>query len=73
MAVSALGKVPSLTPRHSAFLWGMKTLDGGFKVGSGFNYVDERLTSLTNLVTLPAYLTADLAASYSTKQKILCF
>ena len=47
----------------------MKTLDGGFKVGSGFNYVDERLTSLTNLVTLPAYL----AASYSTKQKILCF
>ena len=67
VAVSALGKVPSLTPRHSAFLWGMKTLDGGFKVGGGMNYVGERFTSLTNAVTLPAHLTADLAASYSEK------
>ena len=67
-AVSALGKVPSLTPRHSAFLWGMKSLDGGYKVGGGMNYVGERFTSLTNLVTLPSYLTADLAASYSTQQ-----
>ncbi len=68
VAVPALGKVPSLTPRHSAFVWGMKSLDGGFKVGGGLNYVGERFTSLTNLVTLPSYLTADLAASYSTKQ-----
>ena len=67
IAVSALGKVPSLTPRHSAFLWGMKTLDDGFKVGGGMNYVGERFTSLTNAVTLPAHLTADLAASYSAK------
>ena len=68
VAVSALGKVPSLTPRHSGFLWGMKTLDGGFKVGGGVNYVGERFTSLTNAVTLPAHLTADLAASYATHQ-----
>ena len=68
VAISALGKVPSLTPRHSAFLWGMKTLDGGFKVGGGLNYVGERFTSLTNQVILPAHLTADLAASYSAKQ-----
>ena len=68
MAVPALGKVPSLTPRHSAFLWGMKTFDDGFKAGGGLSYVGERFTSLTNLVTLPAYLTADLATSYSQKQ-----
>ena len=68
VAIPALGKVPSLTPRPSAFLWGMKTLDGGFKVGGGLSYVGERFTSLSNRVTLPAYLTADLAASYSAAQ-----
>ena len=68
VSVPSLGKVPSLTPRHSAFIWGMKDLGafmgGGLSVGGGLNYVDERFTSLTNLVTLPSYLTADLAARY---------
>ena len=68
MAVSALGKVPSLTPHNSAFLWAMKTSDGGFKAGSGINYVGDRFTSLTNAVTVPAYLTADAAASYIARQ-----
>ena len=67
-AVSVLGQVPSLTPRHSAFLWGMKTLIGGFKAGGGLSYVGERFTSLTDNVTLPSYLTADLAVSYATRQ-----
>ena len=67
-SVSALGQVPSLTPRHTAFLWGMKTFDGGFKAGGGLSYVGERFTSLSNAVTLPSYLTADLAASYSAAQ-----
>ncbi|MGH8830257.1 MAG: TonB-dependent receptor, partial [Polaromonas sp.] len=66
VSVSALGKVPALTPRHSAFLWAMKDLGNGFSLGGGLNYVGERFTSLTNLVTLPAYLTADLAGSYKT-------
>ena len=68
VSVPALGNVPSLTPRHSAFLWGMKSFESGFKAGGGLSYVGERFTSLTNAVTLPSYLTADLAASYSTKQ-----
>ena len=68
VSVPALGNVPSLTPRHSAFLWGMKSFEGGFKAGGGLSYVGERFTSLTNAVTLPSYLTADLAASYSTTQ-----
>jgi catecholate siderophore receptor len=66
--IPALGKVPSLTPRHSAFVWGMHNLGevagGTLSVGGGLNYVGERFTSLTNLVTLPSYLTADLAAIY---------
>lgn len=66
VSIPSLGKVPSLTPRNSAFLWGMKDLGNGLSAGGGLNYVGERFTSLTNLVTLPSYLTADLASSYKT-------
>lgn len=66
VSVASLGKVPALTPRHSAFMWAMKDLGRGFSLGGGLNYVGERFTSLTNLVTLPSYLTADLAGSYKT-------
>ena len=66
VSVPSLGKVPALTPRHSAFLWAMKDLGKGFSLGGGLNHVGERFTSLTNLVTLPSYLTADLAGSYRT-------
>ena len=60
------GKVAPLTPRHSAFVWLMKDLGHGFSAGGGLNYVAARYASLTNLVTLPAYVTADLAGSYKT-------
>jgi len=60
------GKVAPLTPRHSAFVWLMKDLGHGFSAGGGLNYVSARYASLTNLVTLPGYVTADLAASYKT-------
>lgn len=66
--VPALGKTAALTPRHSAFLWLMKDLGQGFSVGGGANYVGSYFTSLTNLVTVPSYLTGDLAATYKTKQ-----
>ncbi|MEO5660603.1 MAG: TonB-dependent siderophore receptor [Polaromonas sp.] len=66
VSVPSLGKVAALTPRHSAFVWAMKDLGNGFSLGGGLNYVGERFTSLTNLVTLPAYLTADLAGIYKT-------
>lgn len=65
VSVSSLGKVPSLTPKHSGFVWGMKDLGDGLRLGGGLNYMGERYTSLTNQVTLPAYLTLDLAASYA--------
>jgi catecholate siderophore receptor len=71
VSVPALGKEPALTARHSGFLWGMKNLgefgSGNISLGGGLNYMGERFASLTNLVTLPAYLTADLAGSYKTK------
>jgi catecholate siderophore receptor len=69
-AIPALGKVAALTPRHSAFLWAMKNLGefagGKLRLGGGLNYMAQRYTSLTNEVTLPAYVTADLAGSYDT-------
>lgn len=71
VSVPSLGKEPALTPQHSGFLWGMKNLGefgkGRLSLGGGVNYMGERFASLTNLVTLPAYLTADLAGSYQTK------
>jgi catecholate siderophore receptor len=66
--VSALGKTAALTPRNSAFLWLMKDLGQGFSAGGGANYVGDHFTSLTNLVTVPSYLTVDLAANYKTKR-----
>lgn len=71
VSVPSLGKVSPLTPRHTGFVWAMKDLGafmgGGFSVGGGLNYVGDRFASLTNAVTLPSYLTADLAASYKAK------
>lgn len=61
VAVPALGKVPALTPRNSAFLWAMKDLGHGLRLGGGANYVGARFASLTNLVTLPGYTTLDAA------------
>ena len=64
-AIAAQGKVPALTPRNSAFLWAMKDLGHGLRAGGGVNYVGTRFTSLTNLVTLPAYTTVDAALQYT--------
>lgn len=64
VSVLALGKVAALTPRHSGFLWAMKDVGNGFSLGGGLNYVGARFASLTNLVTLPSYMTADLAGLY---------
>ncbi|MBU1351626.1 MAG: TonB-dependent siderophore receptor [Gammaproteobacteria bacterium] len=65
VAVPAQGKVAALTPRNSAFLWAMKDMGHGLRVGGGVNYVGARFTSLTNLVTLPSYTTLDAALQYT--------
>ncbi len=58
------GKRPSLTPKHSAFLWAVKELGYGFSAGGGVNYVGDRFASPSNAVVLPSYVTADLAVFY---------
>jgi catecholate siderophore receptor len=60
--------VPALTPRNSAFLWAMKDLGHGLRMGGGLNHVGARFTSLTNQVTLPAYTTLDAALQYTLGQ-----
>ena len=67
-AIPAQGQVAPLTPRNSAFLWGMKDLGHGLRAGGGVNYVGARFTSLTNQVTLPAYTTFDAALQYTLGQ-----
>lgn len=67
-AIPVQGQTAALTPRHAAFVWAMKDLGNGFSLGGGLNYVGARYASLSNRVTLPSYLTADLAASYKTER-----
>lgn len=63
--VSAQGQVAALTPRNAAFLWAMKDVGPGLRLGGGVNYVGARFASLSNLVTLPAYTTLDAALQYA--------
>jgi catecholate siderophore receptor len=65
--ISLEGNRPSLTPRHSAFVWAVKQLGGGFSAGGGLNYSADRFASPSNAVVLPGFLTADLAAYYRSK------
>ncbi|CAG8872272.1 TonB-dependent receptor [Pseudomonas fluorescens] len=59
------GQVPTLTPRHSANLWLVRSLTQTWRVGMGANYVDDRYTALDNNVVMPAYTTVDAALLYN--------
>lgn len=61
------GKRAALTPLHSANLWLMRELGGGFKLGGGLFYADDRYAAPDNQVTLGSYLTADAALIYQAK------
>jgi len=58
------GQVPTLTPRHSANLWAVRTLAPEWRVGMGANYVGSRYTSLDNDTEMPGYTTVDAALFY---------
>ena len=47
------GQVPTLTPRHSANLWAVRSLDTDWRVGMGANYVGSRYTALDNETEMP--------------------
>ncbi len=58
------GQVPTLTPRHSANLWAVRSLTPEWRVGMGANYVGSRYTSLDNDTEMPGYTTVDAALFY---------
>ena len=58
------GQVPTLTPRHSANLWAVRSLDTDWRVGMGANYVGSRYTALDNETEMPGYTTVDAALFY---------
>ncbi len=58
------GQVPTLTPRHSANLWAVRSLSPEWRVGMGANYVGRRYTSLDNVTQMPGYTTVDAALFY---------
>ncbi|MDM9593488.1 TonB-dependent siderophore receptor [Pseudomonas guariconensis] len=59
------GQTPTLTPRNSANLWLVRSLNAQWRVAAGANYVDERYTALDNRVVMPGYTTFDAALLYS--------
>ncbi|MEG0963870.1 MAG: TonB-dependent siderophore receptor [Pseudomonas sp.] len=59
------GQTPTLTPRTSANLWLVRSLNETWRVGMGANYVDERYTALDNVVVMPSYTTVDAALLYN--------
>lgn len=65
--VAVQGHRPSLTPVHSGSLWLTHRLGNGFGLGGGVVRVGDRYASPSNLVTLPAYTRADLAAFYESR------
>jgi catecholate siderophore receptor len=62
------GNRPSLTPKHSGFIWATVPLRAGFSAGGGLNYSADRFASPSNAVVLPGFVTADLAAYYRSKK-----
>ncbi|MYN13054.1 TonB-dependent siderophore receptor [Pusillimonas sp. TS35] len=61
------GKRATLTPRHSGNLWLTKDFANGFGAGGGVNLIGARFANPGNTVTLPGYITADIAGWYRNK------
>lgn len=66
--VANQGQTPTLTPRNSANLWLVRSLNQQWRVGMGANYVDERFTALDNATVMPSYTTYDAALLYGQPQ-----
>lgn len=66
--VANQGQTPTLTPRHSANLWLVRSLNQQWRVGMGANHVDERYTALDNVTVMPGYTTFDAALLYNQSQ-----
>jgi catecholate siderophore receptor len=61
------GKIPGRTPRHTASLWTLKSLDQwvpGVQVGGGLTYRGENYAAIDNAVKVPSFTTFDMAAYY---------
>ena len=62
------GNRPSLTPKHSGFMWATVPMGAGFSAGGGINYSADRFASPSNAVVLPGYVTVDMAGYYRSKK-----
>ncbi|MBI3144302.1 MAG: TonB-dependent siderophore receptor [Pseudogulbenkiania sp.] len=60
-------KQAALVPEHSANVWLMHELGGGFSIGGGANYVGKRFVGTDNTVSLDSYVTYDAALLYKAK------
>lgn len=60
-----VGNTSPLIPKNSGNIWLKRDCGSGFYVAGGARYGGERYTSLTNVVSLGSYTTAQLSGGYS--------
>lgn len=66
-ATAIQGKTLALTPKHTASLWTLKSIDQwipGVQVGGGVTYRGANYANVDNVIEIPAFTTVDLAAYY---------
>ena len=59
------GNVPANTPESQANLWTTFDLGGGWEIGGGAFYVDQRYANTGNTLSIPAYTRIDASVSWT--------
>src|SRR5690606_34193484 len=65
-----VGKTLAHTPQNSFSLWSQIDLPGGFFVGGGPQFVDDRFSNTANSRTAPSYLLWDAAIGYQVNESL---
>ncbi len=65
-----VGKTLAHTPQNSFSLWTQIDLPGGFFVGGGPQFVDDRFSNTANNRTAPSYLLWDAAIGYQVNESL---
>jgi catecholate siderophore receptor len=65
-----VGKDVSNTPRHSFSLWTVYNLPGGFQIGGGAQFVDDRFNNNINQRLAPSYWLFDAMIGYQINENL---
>jgi len=65
-----VGKTLAHTPQNSFSLWSQIDLPGGFFIGGGPQFVDDRFSNTANTRTAPSYMLWDAAIGYQVNESL---